>query len=137
MSDEQWILLILSVLGNVGVAVWALVKNLIPTWQQAGIAEKTDEREHRQTLEEARQRYSILNEAYTSDRLSVLLEENESFIRERVWEELAKISERQRKTEYTMAQTRDTLAILCSAIEELREVIKRNGRMDKEQDSSG
>lgn len=137
MTTEQWVLLVISIAGNVAVAIWALVTKLAPGWQQARIAGDQDEREHRQGLESVRQKYGILENSWTADRLSTLLEMDATFIREQVWDGITDLQKRQQITESTLAQTRDTLANLFAAVEELREALEHNDRMVKEQNQDG
>lgn len=74
----EWFFLILIQIGTAVGAIWALAKTILPRWIEAQIESKRDEREFRQQ----QQNYDVLQKSWERDKLTDILEQNESFIRE-------------------------------------------------------
>ena len=79
-----------------------------------------DIREHDQRIQLEDVRYRHLQDSWQQDRLSFILEENESFIREQVWLKLGDIEQAIRRTELTLAQMRDSLMIVYKELSHIR-----------------
>lgn len=84
----------------------------------------SDVREHSQDLEREKAHYQILQHSWERDKLASILEEDNSFIREQVWDLLKEVKEWQRRSERIQAQHRDTTGILTGLLYELKEEIK-------------
>lgn len=124
----------LKILSDIGLPGWfIIIAAFIFILNQVGILKWMGERwadtqEHSQSQEDKESQYRRLQDSWQQDRLSTLLEENESFIRERVWGKMDKvdkaIEERLYRFEMTLAQLRDTLAIIGREIYELKRILK-------------
>lgn len=113
---------ILQALQQLGLPGWFLIiASSVAILHYTGIIKLlgervADQQEHIQSAEEKREQYRRLQDSWQQDRISTLLEENESFIRERIWEKLTEIEMGVRKLDMTVAQTRDTLGAVYREI---------------------
>ena len=124
---------ILKALQDVGLPGWVLiVAAIIFILRQFGLLQWlteriTDTQEHAQGRQDKQADFERLQQSWQSERLSTILEETESFIRERVWVKLDKIDkaieERLYRLEMTLSQLRDTLAIMGREIYELKRLV--------------
>ena len=124
---------ILKILADIGLPGWVLITAaLIFILRQVGLLQWlteriTDTQEHTQKREDQQANFEQLQMSWQSDRLATILEENESFIRERVWGKLDRIDkaieERLYRLEMTLAQLRDTLTVVGREIYELKRLI--------------
>ena len=135
---------ILKALQDVGLPGWVLIfAALIFILRQFGLLQWlteriTDTQEHAQTREDRQAEFERLQVSWQSERLATILEENESFIRERVWGKLDKIDkaieERLYRLEMTLSQLRDTLAITGRELYEIKRAITK--RPESEQNDN-
>lgn len=126
---------ILEALQDVGLPGWVvIIAALLFALRQFGLLQWlteriTDTQEHAQGRQDKQAEFERLQASWQSDRIATILEENESFIRERVWGKLDKIDkaieERLYRLEMTLAQLRDTLAVTGREIYELKRVVTR------------
>ena len=127
---------ILKTLADIGLPGWFIIAAAtVFILYQFGLLKwltgwLSDRQEHAQKIEDKQANFERLQQSWQSERLATILEENESFIRERVWGKLDKIDkaieERLYRLEMTLAQLRDTLAIIGREIYELKRLISKN-----------
>ena len=85
MEELNWttiIISILSTLTTVGASIWALVKTILPKLIEAKIEDRKDTRDFEQELKKAQQSFNNLQTSWTADKLTDILEQDESFIRD-------------------------------------------------------
>lgn len=117
----EWIkYLLATLLLPAAAAAWRFI--IGPFWQWFSHSSE-DEREFRQTEEMAQANFERLQISWQQERLSTILEENESFIRERVWAQLDKIDraieDRLYKVELSINQFKAVLDVHARNIYEL------------------
>lgn len=120
MTTEQ----ILILLTSIGAAVWALIKVVIPKIIEAKIEDAKDTREYSQELEKSEMRYRQLQDSWTKDKLTDILEQNESFIRDSIHQDLQQIKSKMHQMEMTVAQVRDIMSIVTMEIRGIKDAIE-------------
>jgi len=87
MEFEWWMTVVII---PITIGIWEFWnKKLWPYIQDS----RVDDREHIQKLQEYATKSELLQSSWNDDKISTLLEESESFIREEVWNALQKILE--------------------------------------------
>lgn len=121
---------ILQALESVGLPGWVLIiAALVWTLKQFGALDWVfgriaDAQEHYQSSESQQANFERLQISWQQERLSTILEENESFIRESISKKLDAIDGKIYRQEMTIAQLRDTLAIIGRELYELKKELQ-------------
>jgi hypothetical protein len=117
---------VLKTLESVGLPGWVLIiASMVFIAKQVGALDwafnrLADAQEHHQGSEAQQANFERLQISWQQERLSTILEENESFIRESISKKLDAIDSKIYRLEMTMAQHRDTLAVIGREVYELK-----------------
>jgi len=129
---------LLQGLASLGLPNWLVIfAALVVILHYTGISKWftdiwSDKQEHTQEIEKEKTRYGILQSSWREDKLATLLEDDASFIREKIDKKLDRveskidkdIAEKLYRFEMTIAQLRDIISVLSREAYELRKLLK-------------
>lgn len=129
---------LLQILSQLGLPGWLMsIAALVIILHYVGIIkwfsdQWSDKQEHTQRIETEQAHYDILQASWREDKLATILEEESSFIRDKIDRKLDRVegkldkevSDKLYRFEMTIAQLRDTITVLSREAYELRKLLQ-------------